>query len=115
MPAKFIQSDTKLMKSIPDYKDGGLDLIDFVFIDGEHTTEAIVHEVETLIMPKIRKDGIGYICFDDVVDMGAQGAWAIFSAQHERFECLTIFPNGGFGIMRVKKVITEEQDGRGID
>ena len=117
LPARFIQADTKQMESIPSYADGGLDIIDFAFIDGEHTTEAVLHEVENLILPKMRKDGMGYICFDDVFDMGAEGAWAVFCSQPERFECLTIFPNGGFGIMRVKKVEPKGDvaDGRGLD
>lgn len=102
LPARFIQSDTKLLKGIPDYSDGGLDHIDFAYVDGEHKTETILHEVYDLILPKIRKDGFGFICLDDVIDQGAEGAWAIIS-KDPRFEHLTFLPNGGFGILRLKK------------
>lgn len=102
LPARFIQSDTKQMDKIPDFASGGLDQIDFAFIDGEHKTDTIIHEVYELILPKLRKDGWGYIFFDDVFDMGAEGAWAIIQ-KDSRFESLTMFPNGGFGLTRYKK------------
>lgn len=103
LPCRFIQSDTKLLKEIPDYEHGGLDLIDFCYIDGEHKTDTILHEVYDLIMPKMRKDGFGILCFDDVVDMGAEGAWAVL-CKDTKFEHITFHPNGGFGILRLKKL-----------
>lgn len=117
LPARFIQSDTKLMTRIPGYNEGGLDEIDAAYIDGEHKTDTILHEVYDLILPKMKKDGFRYIFFDDVVDMGAEGAWAELCSQPDKFECLTVHPNGGFGIMRVKKeeLKGDFQDGRGID
>lgn len=102
LPCHFIQADTKDLVSIPDKKDGGLDTIDICYIDGEHTTEAIMHEVYDLILPKMQKDGFRYICLDDVIDQGAQGAWKNMQADPQ-FECLTFLPNGGFGIARVKR------------
>lgn len=94
LPITFLQGDTKKMTDLP------IDNIDLAFIDGEHTTEAIIHEVYNLILPKMKKDGFRYICFDDVIDQGAQEAWKMIKAD-PRFECLTILPNGGFGIARV--------------
>lgn len=102
LPCRFIQADTKQMKEIPDYAHGGLDLIDFCYIDGEHKTDTILHEVYDLIMPKMRKDGFGFLCFDDVIDMGAEGAWEVL-CKDPQFEHLTLHPNGGFGILRLKK------------
>lgn len=100
LPARFIQADTKLMGSIPNHADGGLDVIDLAYIDGEHKTETILHEVYDLILPKTRGGGWSYICLDDVVDQGAQDAWSVLK-KDPRFECLGFHPNGGFGIARV--------------
>lgn len=102
MPVRFIQADTKELKEIPSENDGGLDTIDICYIDGEHKTNTILHEVYDLILPKMKKDGFRYICFDDVIDQGAQDAWAIIQ-KDPQFETLTFLPNGGFGMARVKK------------
>lgn len=96
LPITFIQADTKELKELP------MPLLDLVYIDGEHKTDTILHEVYDLIMPKMRKDGFGYICFDDVIDQGAQGAWAIIQ-KDPQFETLTFLPNGGFGMARIIK------------
>lgn len=101
VPARFICSDTMLMKEIPSYRDGGLDIIDLAFIDGRHETPYIMHEVYDLILPKIRKEGWGFICLDDIIDQGAQEAWSLIK-KDKQFEHLTMHPNGGFGILRVK-------------
>lgn len=101
LPAKFLQSDTKLLTEIPSYVNGGLDVIDLAYIDGEHKTDTILHEVYDLIYPKLSGNGWGYICLDDVVDMGAEGAWAVLK-EDKRFEAVGFHPNGGFGILRKK-------------
>jgi predicted O-methyltransferase YrrM len=105
LPARFLKADTKQMDKLPDFKDGGLDSIDLAFIDGEHKTDTILHEVYDLILPKLRKDGWGFIMFDDVIDMGAEGAWEVI-CKDKQFESLTIHPNGGFGMTRLKKCST---------
>ena len=99
LPARFIEADTKKLKEIPDYNQGGLNEIDLAYIDGEHTTDAILHEVETLIIPKMKGKGWSYICLDDIVDQGAQEAWGILK-KDLRFEAIGFHPNGGFGILR---------------
>jgi len=93
-PVKFIEADTKEMTEIP------MDKIDFVFIDGEHKTEPILHEVE-MIWPKLQGKGWGYIAFHDVVDQGAQDAWKIVKEKYkDQAEFIAFHPNGGLGLMR---------------
>jgi hypothetical protein len=99
LPCRWIESDTKKMTEIPSFADGGLDVIDIAYIDGEHQTDTIMHEVNDLIVPKMKGDGWSYLCLDDVVDQGAQGAWAILK-KDPRFEACGFHPNGGFGILR---------------
>lgn len=100
LPARFLHADTKQLDRIPDKSEGGLDVIDLAYIDGEHTTEAIIHEVYDLILPKMKGGGWSYICLDDVVDQGAQEAWGIIK-KDPKFECVGFHPNGGFGIARL--------------
>ena len=96
LPVRFLQADTLELKELP------IEWIDLAYIDGRHETKWILHEVYNLILPKCKK-GWSYICLDDVVDMGAQDAWAILCEDTANFEHLKFHPNGGFGILRVKE------------
>ncbi|GAG41938.1 unnamed protein product, partial [marine sediment metagenome] len=60
-PHKIICADTKKIEKI-DFTDR----IDFAFLDGEHTTEAVMHEVE-LIYPLLDVMGRSYIFIHDIV------------------------------------------------
>ena len=81
-----------------------MDKIDFVFIDGEHTTEAVMHEVE-MIWPKLQDRGWGYIAFHDIVDQGVDEAWALLKEKYkDRAEFIGFHPNGGLGLMRKVKL-----------
>jgi len=86
-------ADTKEMNSI-DF----MDRIDLAFLDGEHTTAAVLHEIE-LIYPLMNKRGYGFIFIHDVVDMGNADAWWKLT-QDPRFEPLCIVHNYGLGILR---------------
>jgi len=92
-PHKITCADTKRIKNI-DFTDR----IDFAFLDGEHSTEAVMHEVE-LIYPLLANKGWGYIAIHDIVDMGNAGAWLKLK-NDERFETLGTNPNYGLGIAR---------------
>lgn len=93
LPHKIICADTKEIEKI-DF----MDRIDFAFLDGEHTTEAVLHEIE-LIYPLLNGRGRGYVFIHDIVDMGNAGAW--LKLKHdERFETLGMEPNYGLGIAR---------------
>lgn len=92
LPNQMICVDTKKLEELP------IERVDIAFIDGEHTTEAVMHEVE-LIYPKLTKRGYGFLMFHDVHDMGVAGAW-LQMTRDPRFECLTILHNYGLGIAR---------------
>ena len=96
LPVRFLQGDTLDLKELP------IEWIDLAYVDGQHETTHILHEVYNLILPKC-KPGWSYICLDDVVDQGAQEAWAILCEDTKNFEHLKFHPNGGFGILRVKE------------
>jgi len=93
LPHEIICADTKKMEKI-DFMEN----INFAFLDGEHTTEAVSHEVE-LIYPLLTHDGWGYIFIHDIVDMGNAGAWWKLK-NDKRFETLGLNPNYGLGIAR---------------
>lgn len=93
LPHKIICADTKKIEKI-DF----MDKIDFAFLDGEHTTEAIDHEIE-LIYPLLNSGGWGYIFIHDIIDMGNAGAWLKLKGD-KRFETLGLNPNYGLGIAR---------------
>jgi hypothetical protein len=93
LPHKMICADTKQLEKI-DFTDR----IDIAFLDGEHTTEAVMHEID-LIYPILNKNGYGWMFFHDVHDMGAAGAW-LQMTKDPRFECVTVQHNYGLGIAR---------------
>ena len=95
LPHKIFNLDTKKVKSL---KDLGIERIDFAFLDGEHTTEAVLHEIE-LIYPLLASAGWGYIVLHDIVDMGNAGAWLKLK-NDKRFETLGFNANYGLGIAR---------------
>jgi hypothetical protein len=97
LPCRFLEGDTKKMTELP------IERIDLAFVDGEHTYEAVSHEVNNLIYPKCQKNGWSYICLHDIVDFpGVKKAWEEFKLD-PRFECIEFYNNYGLGIMRVKK------------
>jgi len=94
-PVEFVEADTKELTEIPI-----LEAIDFVFIDGEHTTVAVEHEVE-LIWKKLRGNGWGYIAFHDIVDQGCREVWEKLQVKYKgKAEFVGFHPNGGLGLMR---------------
>jgi SAM-dependent methyltransferase len=93
LPHKMICADTKKMEKI-DFTDS----LDIVWIDGEHTTETVMHEIE-LVYPLLKDRGFGFIFLHDIVDMGVSGAWLKLT-QDERFESLGLEANYGLGILR---------------
>jgi 23S rRNA U2552 (ribose-2'-O)-methylase RlmE/FtsJ len=93
LPHTMICADTKEMTSF-DFTDR----IDIAFVDGEHTTEAVMHEIE-LLYPKMNKRGYGWIFCHDIVDMGVAGAWLQLT-KDKRFESVGTNHNYGLGILR---------------
>jgi cephalosporin hydroxylase len=93
LPNTIICADTKKMEKI-DFTDR----IDIAFLDGEHTTEAVMHEVD-MIYPLLNKMGYGWIFIHDIVDMGNADAWWKLK-QDTRFESISIHHNYGLGILR---------------
>ena len=82
--------------------------IDIAFLDGEHTTEAVLHEVE-LIYSLLASKGNGYIFIHDIVDMGNSMAWLKLK-QDSRFETLGIGVNYGLGILRKANELNYEKN-----
>jgi len=93
LPHKIICADTKKMEKI-DF----VDRIDLAFIDGEHTTTAVMHEVE-MIYPLMPSGGWGYIFLHDIVDGGVADAWWKLK-NDDRFETMGTNQNYGLGIAR---------------
>jgi predicted O-methyltransferase YrrM len=93
LPHKMICADTKKMDKI-DFTDS----LDIVWIDGEHTTEAVMHEIE-LVYPLLKDRGFGFIFLHDIVDMGVSGAWLKLK-NDPRFESIGLEANYGLGILR---------------
>ena len=107
LPHKIICADTKELK---DFSDLGLEKIDFAFLDGEHTTEAVEHEVE-LIYPLLSNKGWGYIFIHDIIDMGNARAWWNLK-NDKRFETLGLNPNYGLGIARKMEEVNYEENAK---
>jgi len=93
LPYKLILADTKKLEKI-DFAER----IDLAFLDGEHTTEAVEHEIE-LIYPLLPGNGWGYIFIHDIVDGGNANVWLKLQGD-PRFEKLGMHPNYGMGILR---------------
>ena len=97
LPAKFLQADSKTLKELP------IERVDLAFVDGEHTKEAVLHEVNTLLYPKTQKNGTTYICMHDIEDFdGVREAWEGFE-RDDRFQAIKFHNNHGLGILRVLK------------
>jgi predicted O-methyltransferase YrrM len=92
LPHQLICADTKELTSLP------FPRVDIAFLDGEHTSEAVLHEIE-LIYPILNKRGLGWIFIHDVVDCGNSEAWLKLT-QDKRFESTCIHAHYGLGILR---------------
>jgi len=95
LPHKIINKDTKEIRSLKEF---GIERIDIAFLDGEHSTEAVSHEIE-LIYPLLSSDGWGFIFIHDIIDTGNAGIWLKLKGD-KRFESLGLNPNYGLGILR---------------
>jgi len=93
LPHKMICANTHELDEI-DF----MDRIDIAFLDGEHNTRAVEHEVE-LVYPLLNGVGWGYIFVHDIVDMGNADIWWKLQSD-PRFEKLGMNPNYGLGILR---------------
>jgi predicted O-methyltransferase YrrM len=89
----IICADTKTMDRI-DFTDR----IDFAFLDGEHTTHAVLHEVD-MIYPLLNSHGNGFIFIHDIIDQGNSDAWWKLK-QDPRFEGIGVDANYGLGMLR---------------
>jgi len=95
LPYKIINEDTKKIENLKDF---GIEKIDIAFLDGEHSTEAVSHEID-LIYPLLADNGWGFIFIHDIIDMGNAGIWFKLKSD-KRFETLGLNPNYGLGIVR---------------
>jgi predicted O-methyltransferase YrrM len=103
LPHKLLCADTKKLQKL-DFVD---DLLDIAFLDGEHTTEAVGHEIE-LVYPLLKERGFGFIFIHDIVDMGNAGIWLKLKSD-PRFETVGIEVNYGFGICRKLEGVRYEE------
>ncbi len=102
LPHQSICADTKDLKKL-DFTDS----LDIAFLDGEHTTDAVLHEVE-LIYPLLKEKGFGFIFIHDICDMGNSGAWLKLT-QDPRFESIGLEANYGLGILRKLEGVRYEE------
>lgn len=72
--------------------------IDVAFLDGEHNTKAVLHEIE-LIYPLMPGNGTSYFFIHDIIDQGNSDAWWRLK-QDPRFEGIGMNANYGLGILR---------------
>lgn len=93
LPNTVICADTRKMERI-DFTNR----IDFAFLDGEHNTETVLHEVE-LIYPLLSTGGTGFIFIHDIVDQGNSDAWWKLK-NDPRFEGIGLTANCGLGMLR---------------
>ncbi len=93
LPHQIFHKDTKLIDKI-DFTDR----IDIAFLDGEHNTEAVQHEID-LIYPLLHDRGWGYIFIHDIIDPGNADIWYKLQSD-SRFEKIGFNPNYGLGILR---------------
>ena len=105
LPAQLFIRDSKEIKDLSELN---IEKVDFAFLDGEHSTEAVLHEVD-LIYPKLSSGGWGYIFIHDIVDMGNAGAW-LNLIKDNRFEALGLNANYGLGILRKKEGLDYKQN-----
>lgn len=70
--------------------------IDFAYLDGNHTLEAIWHEITT-IWPYVRDDGKGYVFIHDIYTASKEG-WAKVKAAFP--ETMEIKAQSGMGVVR---------------
>jgi hypothetical protein len=101
LPHKMICADTKKLDKLD------IDSLDIVWIDGEHTTEAVMHEIE-LVYPLLKDRGFGFIFLHDIVDMGVSGAWWKLK-NDPRFESIGLEANYGLGILRKLENVRYEE------
>ncbi len=93
LPNTIVCADTKTMTKLE-----FAPRIDFAFLDGEHTTEAVLHEVE-LIYPLMPDNGTAFIFIHDIVDQGNSDVWWKLK-RDPRFEGVGLNNNYGLGILR---------------
>lgn len=93
LPNTIICQDTKKIDKIT-----FANRIDFAFLDGEHNTEAVLHEVD-LIYPILNTGGNGFIFIHDIIDQGNSDAWWKLK-NDPRFEGIGLNNNYGLGILR---------------
>lgn len=101
LPHTLICADTHKIEKLD------IDSLDIVWIDGEHTTEAVMHEIE-LVYPILKDRGFGFIFLHDIVDMGVSGAWLKLK-NDKRFESIGLEANYGLGILRKLEGVRYEE------
>jgi len=76
-----------------------MESLDFCFLDGDHSPEAVLHEVE-ILYPYLVGKGRGYFFIHDIYS-ASRDAWAeIKREQKYQFEIIGIMNNFGMGILR---------------
>ena len=93
LPNTVLCRDTKKMEKI-DF----IDRIDFAFLDGEHTTNAVLHEVE-MTYPLLNTSCNSFIFVHDIIAQGTSDAWWKLK-QDPRFEGIGMNANYGLGMLR---------------
>lgn len=73
--------------------------VDFAYLDGNHTQEAIENEVK-IIYPMLSFAGNGYIFIHDTQSKSRKGFWKVVNNPDYQFEWMRINQNAGMGILR---------------
>ena len=102
LPHTIVSADTKDLEKL-DF----IPQLDFAFLDGEHSTEAVLHEVE-MIYPLLGENGTGFIFIHDIIDAGNSDAWWKLK-NDSRFEGIGMNANYGLGILRKMKGMDYEE------
>lgn len=94
MPHKVICADTFDIKDLSKF----MPRIDLILVDGDHSKEAIEHEVE-IIYPILT----GYMAIHDTNAWSADGFWSVINNLKYDFEHLSFFYNYGMTFFYKKK------------
>lgn len=99
IPHKMWCFDT--IKMPPDWVEKNIGTLDFVYLDGCHKKEWILHEME-MIWPHLRRDGRGYLCIHDIYSSSKEGWREVkeLYAYSEIADMIEIHAQSGMGILR---------------
>ncbi len=93
-------------KTLPlDFIPKNIGRVDFAYLDGDHSKEAILHEMK-MVWPYLRGDGKSYVCIHDIYSASKEGWAEVYRrVKNNSFyaEMIEIHAQSGLGILRKRR------------